>query len=331
VKTASESAGETAGAPEAYGVASYFHAGGIDRPLVITKGSTSIIPHQNWRGQFARGTYADGRPSDCETSQTTGCTPIQWPGYRTTAWHAAAKDPDIRNWFGGLTDGMRDASGQMYKRNRYYDPATGQFTQPDPIGIAGGLNVYGFAAGDPVSYSDPYGLCPPKLLCDLIGASAGEDATQYWAERANSSTGLSKAVATGAGLLAALWTPDTYTATATTLVSGAGAGRVIRARQQAPRTNTSPEIHPREIAGRSPAEIDQIARARGLQPKGPNPAQGQGSYVDPVTGNQRILSHPNACQPHCHVNNPAGQRLDINGRVVPNESPAATFRSGNSR
>jgi RHS repeat-associated protein len=35
---------------------------------------------------------------------------------------------------------MRDASGQQYMRNRYYDPATGQFTQPDPIGIAGGLN-----------------------------------------------------------------------------------------------------------------------------------------------------------------------------------------------
>jgi len=43
-------------------------------------------------------------------------------------------------------------------RNRYYDPSTGQFTQTDPIGLAGGLNAYGFAAGDPVSYSDPYGL-----------------------------------------------------------------------------------------------------------------------------------------------------------------------------
>jgi RHS repeat-associated protein len=32
---------------------------------------------------------------------------------------------------------MRDASGQMYMRNRYYDPATGQFTQTDPIGLAG--------------------------------------------------------------------------------------------------------------------------------------------------------------------------------------------------
>jgi RHS repeat-associated protein len=61
---------------------------------------------------------------------------------------------------GGLVDGTRDPPGQIYMRNRYYNPQTGQFTQMDPIGIAGGLNAYGFAAGDPVSYSDPYGLCP---------------------------------------------------------------------------------------------------------------------------------------------------------------------------
>jgi RHS repeat-associated protein len=72
---------------------------------------------------------------------------------------------DVRAWWGGLVDGMRDVSGQMYMRNRYYDPATGQFTQQDPIGLAGGLNSYGFAAGDPVSYSDPYGLCPWCLAC----------------------------------------------------------------------------------------------------------------------------------------------------------------------
>src|SRR2546430_10881468 len=31
-------------------------------------------------------------------------------------------------------------------------------TQEDPIGLAGGLNLYGFAGGDPVNYSDPFGL-----------------------------------------------------------------------------------------------------------------------------------------------------------------------------
>jgi RHS repeat-associated protein len=52
----------------------------------------------------------------------------------------------------------KDHAGTFFRRNRYYDPVTGKFTQEDPIGLAGGLNVYGFAAGDPVSYGDPYGL-----------------------------------------------------------------------------------------------------------------------------------------------------------------------------
>jgi hypothetical protein len=31
-------------------------------------------------------------------------------------------------------------------------------TQLDPIGLAGGLNLYGFAGGDPVNFGDPFGL-----------------------------------------------------------------------------------------------------------------------------------------------------------------------------
>jgi uncharacterized protein RhaS with RHS repeats len=38
----------------------------------------------------------------------------------------------------------------------------GLLTQEDPIGIAGGLNLYGFANGDPINFSDPFGLCPPE-------------------------------------------------------------------------------------------------------------------------------------------------------------------------
>jgi RHS repeat-associated protein len=64
---------------------------------------------------------------------------------------------------GSLMEGSRDFSGLMYRRNRYLDPASGQFTQPDPIGLAGGLNVYGYADGDPVSYNDPYGLAATAI------------------------------------------------------------------------------------------------------------------------------------------------------------------------
>ena len=31
-------------------------------------------------------------------------------------------------------------------------------TQQDPIGIAGGLNPYGYANGDPINFSDPFGI-----------------------------------------------------------------------------------------------------------------------------------------------------------------------------
>jgi RHS repeat-associated protein len=69
------------------------------------------------------------------------------------------------HWFGTIIENKADRSGVFYRRNRYYDQATGRFTQEDPIGLAGGLNLYGFAAGDPVNFSDPFGLCPPIDLC----------------------------------------------------------------------------------------------------------------------------------------------------------------------
>ena len=52
-------------------------------------------------------------------------------------------------------------SGWTYQRARLYDPQTGRFSQTDPIGIAGGMNGYGFAGRDPINFSDPFGLCPP--------------------------------------------------------------------------------------------------------------------------------------------------------------------------
>ena len=94
---------------------------------------------------------------------------------------------------------------------------------------------------------------------------------------------------------------------------------------------TSPEVKPTDIAGKTPGEIDAISKERGLVPKGPNPQEGKGSYVDPVTGKQRVLVHPDAKDPsksHTHVNNPAGERQDIGGNTVPPESKEAHLPLG---
>ena len=56
---------------------------------------------------------------------------------------------------------------------RHYDANTGQFTQQDPIGIAGGANVYGFAGGDPINNSDPFGLWSRKAHNRIIDAALG--------------------------------------------------------------------------------------------------------------------------------------------------------------
>ncbi|MCA1790185.1 MAG: RHS repeat-associated core domain-containing protein, partial [Thioalkalivibrio sp.] len=109
-----------------------------------------------------------GESSDCTSYPPQNCEPIPWPGWNTSAWHEEATKPELTGyqhyWYGSLSVGMRDASGQMYRRNRYYNPQTGQFTQPDPIGLAGGMNAYGFAAGDPVTFRDPYGLSPEDVI-----------------------------------------------------------------------------------------------------------------------------------------------------------------------
>ncbi len=45
-------------------------------------------------------------------------------------------------------------SGLVYYGLRYYSPTTGRFINRDPIGEAGGLNLYGFVGNDPINRID---------------------------------------------------------------------------------------------------------------------------------------------------------------------------------
>ena len=48
-------------------------------------------------------------------------------------------------------------SGLNYNYFRDYDPKTGRYIEPDPIGLRGGMSLYGYP-NNPLRFVDPYGL-----------------------------------------------------------------------------------------------------------------------------------------------------------------------------
>jgi RHS repeat-associated protein len=60
-----------------------------------------------------------------------------------------------------------------YNYFRDYEPATGRYLSSDPIGLRGGLNVYGYVGGNPLSFNDPTGQFFPNAVGAIGGAIFG--------------------------------------------------------------------------------------------------------------------------------------------------------------
>ncbi|WMJ08683.1 RHS repeat-associated core domain-containing protein [Nitrosomonas sp. sh817] len=62
-------------------------------------------------------------------------------------------------------------TGLHYNYFRYYEPETGRYLSPDPIGLAAGMNVWGYVGGNPVLNFDLLGL-------ELISFEEGQRITE---------------------------------------------------------------------------------------------------------------------------------------------------------
>ncbi|GGW47552.1 RHS repeat-associated core domain-containing protein [Vreelandella hamiltonii] len=82
-----------------------------------------------------------------------------------TAWQAQPHDwAATRNERGHTAQPIRfqgqwhdEESGLYYNRHRYYDPQQGRYISQDPIGLKGGMNLYGYVT-NPTGMVDPLGL-----------------------------------------------------------------------------------------------------------------------------------------------------------------------------
>jgi RHS repeat-associated protein len=71
---------------------------------------------------------------------------------------------------------MHYPSGLYLANYRAYDPASGRWISRDPIGEEGGINLYAYVGGNPLSYVDPHGLATTVVINNndpVIGTHAG--------------------------------------------------------------------------------------------------------------------------------------------------------------
>ncbi|GGT65671.1 RHS repeat-associated core domain-containing protein [Streptomyces purpureus] len=97
------------------------------------------------------------------------------PYGQPTATGAASTNPYT------FTGRESDGTGLLHYRNRYYDPETGRFISQDPIGHAGGTNLYQYALSSPTTYTDPSGNNP--LLIGCVGGGLAEGLMDWGIQR----------------------------------------------------------------------------------------------------------------------------------------------------
>lgn len=84
---------------------------------------------------------------------------IVWEGtYEPFGFADVSPSSEIENNFRFAGQYFDAETDLHYNYHRYYDPKTGRYLTPDPIGLTGGINLYAYANNNSVNLIDPFGL-----------------------------------------------------------------------------------------------------------------------------------------------------------------------------
>jgi RHS repeat-associated protein len=153
------------------------HNGQTTRALVDAVGPGDVVGQFDGAGAvLAHYTYGFGLTSRVSAANVTAFYNFDAAGNTLALTNAAGA---VANSYRYLPDGsaltvsetlsnpfqyagaegvVNEGGGQLFMRARTYDVTQGRFTQADRVGVLGGVNLYAYAANDPVNRIDPNGL-----------------------------------------------------------------------------------------------------------------------------------------------------------------------------
>lgn len=132
------------------GVTNYYiyGAGLLYEIDVAGTNTTTLYYHFDSRGSTDALTDTNGNITDR----------MEYAAYGMLTYRVGTNDtPFLYNGRYGVET---DPNGLLFMRARYYNPLICRFLNADQSGFSGGLNMYQFASGNPISGIDPFGLGP---------------------------------------------------------------------------------------------------------------------------------------------------------------------------
>jgi len=109
---------------------------------------------------------------------------IAWKATYTPFGEAVPSIQTVENPFRFPGQYYDQETGLHYNYFRYYNPQTGRYITPDPIGLEGGINLFVYVEANPVNLVDPDGTNPILAKISELAARYGP-AIQSWLGRAS--------------------------------------------------------------------------------------------------------------------------------------------------
>lgn len=176
--------------------------------------------------------------------------------------------------------------------------------QVDPVGYLDSMNLYIYVDGNPLNFIDPLGLCKGDKWANMpwweklekgyyYGAGIGEESAYDWAEHSVKGELWYERVyyeTTGwaGGFFSSFWTPETWMATATTVVTALSMSSWA--------ANTGPTLH---YKGGEVVLKSQAGKTIGRAGIGRLPSEGKRALRIPKWARGKKL-------PHMHKRGPGG-------------------------